>query len=118
MEKRDYQPSLLWVKTRNWYESQSENKELAHRPLGAHDLTLYIYRTDKSGAWMMHGPKLYWTDEPMSGQYFRNTDQSDLYDNADVLGEVVLWDRRTRQTVLVGHTFEGAIAKISGKEAL
>lgn len=114
MEKRDYQPSLLWVKVQAWYDAQQDPMS-QHRPLGPHDLTLYIYRTDQSGAYMMHGPKLYWTDEPMSGQYFRNTDQDDLFENADLLGEVVLWDRRTKKTVLIGHTFEAAVKKIGGE---
>jgi len=110
---RDYQPSLLWAKVSAWYEAQPMDSMMATaRPLQPHDLTLHVYRTDKSGAWLMHGPKLYWTDTP-HGQYFGNTDQTALADNAEVLGEVVLWDRRIRKTILVGNTYQDAMEKIS-----
>lgn len=108
MNPRDYQPSLLWAKVISWYEQNQENP----RPIGPHDVQVYIYRTDEPGAWYLHGPKLYWTDKPM-GEYFQNTDQDDLVDHADQLGEVVLWDRRARKTILVGKTFEEAVRKIS-----
>ena len=104
---RDYQPSLLWAKAVSWYESQP----LDHPP-GPNDLALYVYRTDKTGAYYMHGPKLYWSDEPMSGSHFRNIEQSDLADNHDELAEVVLHDRRNRKTVMLGK-FPEAIEKIS-----
>jgi len=107
---RNYQPSLLWSLALAWYEAQRGPDA---QPLGPIDLTLYVYRTDTAGAYMMHGPKLYWTDEPMSGQYFTNCDQGSLADHAQTVGEVVLWDRRARKTVVLGKTYDQAWARIN-----
>lgn len=111
--ERDYQPSLFWARASAWYEQQPLDAPYQPRPLGPHDLTIYIYRSDAPGAWMMTGPKLYWADEPMHGQYFRSTDQGDLAENAGVLGEVVLWDRRIRRTILLGKTFAEALDRLT-----
>ena len=108
---RDYQPSLLWAKAVAWYEAQPT--ELIHlRPLGPHDLALYVYRLDKPGAYYFHGPKMYWTDAPMSGSHFGNCDQDDLAESAGQLGEVVLYDRRIHKTILIGRTFAEALKRL------
>jgi hypothetical protein len=107
MEPRIYQPSLLWAKAESWTRAQEPDRQL-----NPTDLQLVIYRADKPGGYTMHGPKLYWTDEPLSGQYFCNCDQSALADNADKLGEVVLYDRRFRRTHLLGKTYEEAWKKL------
>lgn len=109
--KRDYQPSLLWAKFFEWHQVKYADE--INMPIRPHDLTLYIYRSDSTGAYSMTGPKLYWSDEPITGQYIQNTDQNDLYENAENLGEVVFWDRRKKQTIVVGKTFEAAIEAIS-----
>lgn len=107
-KERIYQPGLLWAKTENWIRAQEPEREL-HQT----DLTLVVYRTDKTGGYIMHGPKLYWSDEPLGGQYFTNCDQSELMDNTQVLGEVVLYDRRFRRTHLLGNTYAEAWEKLS-----
>ena len=120
MDNRDYQPSLLWAKTEAWYTSQRSDAQ----PYRPHELTLYVYRTDTRGAWMMNGPKLYWQETPMSGDYFTNCDQDALEKHSEKLGEVVLWDRRLRKTVLIGNTFAesirvthtGALAPLNRRE--
>ncbi len=113
VSERDYQPSLLWTKAWAWYQSQPQLVEdRPAMPYGPHDVTLFVYRRDQPGAYQMTGPKLYWTDEPM-GQYFQNVKQDDMLENKDQLGEVVIWDRRRRQTVLIGNTFEKAIERLN-----
>lgn len=110
MEKRDYQPSLLWAKTEDWYKTNMEPPPGS--PWGPYDLILYVYRTDATGAYRMMGPKMYWQEEPMTGDYQLNIDQDDMLKHASELGEVVMWDRRLRKTVVIGKTFEEAIKKI------
>ena len=108
MEERIYQPSLLWVKAVAYLQQEQPDREI-----GSTDLNLYVYRTDTTGAYTMHGPKLYWTDNPMTGGSFTNVDQDDMYNNREKLGEVVLWDRRKKKTILLGQTYELAWEKIS-----
>ena len=110
MENRDYQPSLIWAKIETWYMARLDAQPAT--PYRVHDLTLYIYRTDKPGAYLLTGPKMYWQDEPMTGNYFTNCDQDALSEYADKLGEVVLWDRKLRKTTLIGITIEEALKKI------
>ncbi len=107
--ERDYQPSLLWAKANDWYKAECPDA----LPPGPHELNLFVYRTDQPGAYLMHGPKLYWQDEPMGGSHFNNVEQDDMLRHRDQLGEVVIWDRRRRQTVLVGKTFEKAIDRLN-----
>lgn len=120
MEKRYYQPSLLWSIARDWYIDQANSGPRYHlsapQEYGPHDLTLYVYRTDETGAYMLSGPKMYWQDDPMTGDHFGNIDQGALADNADTLGEVVIWDRRLRKTEVVGATFDAAISRIRGNK--
>jgi hypothetical protein len=113
MEKRYYQPSLLWSLARDWYTSQPDNVPIAGTH-GPNDLTLYVYRTDTTGAYMLNGPKLYWQPEPMSGSHFSAIDQDDIAEHADSIGEVVMWDRRMRKTVVIGTNYETAISVMRG----
>ena len=108
LTERDFQPSLLFVKTTSWYKAQNPDRDF-----GPTDLTVYVYRTDQTGAYMMHGPKMFYTDTPMAGQYFGEVPQDDLAKHAAQLGEVVLWDRLHKNTVLIGTTFADALHKIS-----
>ena len=106
--ERDYQPSLLFVKACDWYKQQNPE-----RSFHQNDLTIFVYRKDDVGAYKLSGPKMFWTREPMSSQYFYGIDQDDMFKNADQLGEVVLWDRLYKKTILIGKTFAEAIEKIS-----
>ena len=108
---RSYQPSLLWARAQQWAQDHAPEDAPA---LGPTDLQLYIYRTDKPGAYRMHGPKLYWADEP-TGSAFGNCDQSALLDNREVLGEVVLSNRRRRTSDLLGATYEEAWDRLTAR---
>jgi hypothetical protein len=103
MEERIYQPSLLWALAREWYLNESESVG----DYAPHELTVYIYRTDRRGAYRLCGPKLYWTDEPF-GQYFSNVSQDDMLTHANDLGEVVMYDSRTRKTTVIAKTYADA----------
>lgn len=61
---------------------------------------------------MLTGPKMYWQDEPIIGDHFGVISQSDLSDNADLTGEVIMWDRRLRKTTVVGKTIGDALNRI------
>lgn len=111
MNQRHFQPSLLWSLAENWYMKQLDTPPTT--PYRSHDLTLYIYRTDEDGAWMLSGPKMYWQDTPITGDHFQNCDQDDLSENSEVLGECVFHDRKLRKTTLLGKTFSEAIEKIN-----
>ena len=102
MNIRNYQPSLIWAKTETWYMAQQEQDARPYKP---HELTLYVYRINQPGAWLMTGPKLYWQEEPMTGDYFNNCNQNELAENKEVLGECILWDKRKRKTIIIGKNF-------------
>ncbi|MDD5551359.1 MAG: hypothetical protein PHS34_08875 [Candidatus Omnitrophica bacterium] len=111
MNARNYQPSLVWSLAHDWYiNNLPEQPATEYRP---HDLTVYVYRTDSTGAWMMTNPKLYWQETPITGDHFENCDQNELWVNNDLLGEVVIYDRKLRKSTVVGKTFDEAWEKIS-----
>jgi hypothetical protein len=74
--QRDYQPSLIWALVQGWIERQ-EDRSSSYPPIKGPRQELHIYRSDKPGCYLMHGPKLYWKDEA-GGQYFTNCDEEDL----------------------------------------
>lgn len=108
---RKYQPSLLWARVAEFAAQQWPEAELS-----AHDLALYIYRTDTTGAYYLYGPKMYWSDEPVTGQHFSNINQDDLDENSGVLGEVVLYCRHHRargKSVVIGTTYDRAWERLT-----
>jgi hypothetical protein len=113
MDQRNYQPGLLWAKCESWYMEQLDPPPV--KPYRAHDLTVYIYRTDSKGAYMLNGPKLCWQAAPMSGDHYNNIEQDDIAKHGDELGEVVIWDCKLRKTTIIGNSFEAAIEKLNGK---
>jgi hypothetical protein len=107
---RNYQPSLLWAYAEAWYRKQKEEEIMEYNP---HDFYLYIYRKDEPGAYLLMNSRLYWQEEPMKGDSFQQVDQSALWDNKDVLAEMIIWDRRKKITVMIGKNYAEAWEKIS-----
>lgn len=93
-----YDPQLLWAYLKRWQEAQE-----GYSRWTATRLTLFIYLKDRGGAFYLHGPKLYWDDDPTDG-YFSNCDQSRLQEEAEAgnLGEVIVYgiNREFRDSTL------------------
>lgn len=90
MNDRLYQPQLLWGYFRAWIEQNIHEPEQDNNP------RLFIFRTDKPGAYRLHGPKLYWMED-LGESYFTNCDQDELLENSDLLGEVQGFAYRDRR---------------------
>jgi hypothetical protein len=108
MEKRYTQPALLWALAQEYAA-----KKWPEREIGPTDLQLYYYPAAGSGAWLQHGPKLYW-QETVNGDHFNNCEQDALAENE--IGEVVLMHRGRRQTVVLGHTLAEAVNNLRGNK--
>lgn len=80
MDKRFLQPQLLWGYFQRWATSTIPELDRGR-------LQLYIFRSDRSGAYRLHGPKLYW-DDNIGDSHFNNCEQDELVENLDVLAEV------------------------------
>lgn len=78
MDERFLQPQLLWGYFQRW-----ATKKVSELDRGR--LQLFIFRTDRSGAYRLHGPKLYWSPDL---EHLNNCAQDALADNQDILGEV------------------------------
>jgi hypothetical protein len=86
------QPALLWALV-----AEYAAKKWPDKPIGHTELALYLYPSTGAGAWYMHGPKLYWQDEPVTGDHFTNCDKGALT-GADI-ADVVLMHRRMRASI-------------------
>lgn len=104
MEKRYTQPALLWALAQEYAAKKWPDKIIGHT-----DLQVAFYPVDGDGLWIMHSPKLYYQDEP-GADHFTNCDQSALADHE--IGEVVLSNRRNRQSAMLGATLEEAVSTL------
>ena len=97
--ERRYEPTLVWLKFTAWARGQ-EDGDPGHR------LQLFLYRKDRGGAYHLHGPKLYWDEDPSDG-YFGNCGQDELAENADKIGEVAAYGlSRHRELTLVANGYD------------
>lgn len=107
-----YDPQLIWAYLKRWAE-QSQGFVMGNRI----SLFIYLKKGDPGGAFYLHGPKLYWDDNPTDG-YFSNCDQDRLQLEAEAgnLGEVIVYgvNRENRDPVLF-PTFGGFLGKIGMK---
>ena len=106
-----YQPALLWAMVYNYYASLPTNED---REIRNTDLEVVFYRKDRPGGYLLHGTKLYWCDSPLSADHFNSCEQDglELWDN--VIGPVILFDRRTKKTIVLGLGIAEAWQKVSG----
>jgi hypothetical protein len=109
MNKRFYQPQLLWGYFAQWIRENISENERDFNP------KLFIFRTDQPGAYRLHGPKLYWAED-LGASYFTNCDQDALEVHADVLGEVQAFAYRDRRkNPIQWNSLDEFVADMGGK---
>lgn len=104
-----YQPALLWAMIYNWYAAKQPDRDIRNT-----DLEVVFYRKDRPGGYLLHGTKLYWANEPLGGSYFSTIDQNSLELFDGQIGPVILFDRRTKKTIVLGLGVADAWQKVSG----
>jgi hypothetical protein len=107
--KREYDPQLIWAYMVEWTKAQGYKPEFQ-----PHRLQLFVYIHGETGAFYMHGPKLYWKSEPADQSYFSNTDQSGLEDRSGDLKEVILigFNPRDRQETKMWKTYQDFLTDV------
>lgn len=109
MPKRKYSPQLIWAYINRYIEDNFPDRPQWQR------IEAFFYVANKSGAYYLHGPKLYW-DEEVGDGYFNNTDQSSLEDMSVELREVVILGAKKNREPITFLTFEEFLAAVSFHE--
>jgi hypothetical protein len=108
IQERDYQPALIWAKFQRYAGIKAE------RAIQPHDLTLFIYLKNKSGAYFLNSSKLYW-DEIVGDGYYSNCDQNSLWEDRDNIFEFVGqgFQKDRKETELIAESMEEFTEKMN-----
>lgn len=106
---RKYDPNLLWGYIGGYADEHYPDR------MPSDHITAFFYVREKSGAYYMHGPKLYW-DETVGDGYFGNTDQAGLEQDADNLREIVIYGLKRNREAVMFPTYAEFLSAIGFEE--